>query len=84
MIIYLFILHAWFQSYLQCFRLPSILHIATLLAFLCLELLEHAGPQLLSHHLVLTVALPFALSRFDDIFVSCNLQVGSSAALDIG
>ncbi len=69
----LFILHARLNCDLQCLRLPSILDIAALLTFLCLELLEHAWTQLLCHHLVLAVALPLALGRLDNILVPCDL-----------
>ena len=68
------ILHSWLHSDLQRLRLPSKLDIAALLTFLRLELLEHARAQLLSHHLVLAVALPFPLGRLDHILVPCHLQ----------
>lgn len=69
----LFVLHAWLNRDLQRLRLPSILDIAALLTFLCLELLEHARAQLLCHHLVLAVALPLAFGRLDNVLVSCDL-----------
>ena len=70
---YLFVLHTRLNCDLQCLRLASILDVAALLAFLCLELLEHARAQLLCHHLVLAVALPLALGWLDNVFVPCNL-----------
>jgi len=71
---YLLVLHAWLNCHLQCLRLASILYIATLLAFLSLELLEHAGPKLLCDHLVLAIALTLALCWLDDILISGHLH----------
>lgn len=72
---YLFVLHAWFHSDLQGHRFPSILDIVTLLTFLCLELLEHARPNLLGDHLHFAVALSLTLSWLDHIPVPCDLHV---------
>ena len=69
----LFVLHTRLNCDLQCLRLASILDVAALLAFLCLELLKHARAQLLCHHLVLAVALPLALGWLDDVLVPCYL-----------
>ena len=71
--IYLVVPHSRINSDLQCLRLPSKLDIVALFAFLGLELLEHARAQLLGHHLVLAVALPFALGWLDDILVPGHL-----------
>lgn len=59
---------------MQRFRLANKLDVAALLTLLRLKLLEHAGTQLLGHHLVLAVALAFSLGWLNHILVSCHLQ----------
>ena len=76
---YLFILHAWLNCDLQCLRLSRKLDVGTLLAFLSLELLEHAWSQLLCDHLLLAVTLSLALGRLYDILVPCDLKTTFSA-----
>lgn len=75
---YLFVSLAGLHMDLKSYRLSGILDVVTLLTLLCLELLKHAGPNLLGDHLHLAVALPLALSWLDDVPVSRNLHQQST------